>query len=153
CEVWRQSVDLQGDLFDLGREYVHAAQDDHVIGTPGNAVHTTVARPSGTRFQTGYVVSAEADDRQCFSGERGENQYAFFPVTQYLAVEWITDVRANGAFRNMPRVVGFYSFASYSRTHQLGQPVNITSLKVVEVFDFLTHAFGPGFGTKDCEFQ
>src|SRR5699024_5791416 len=98
-------------------------------------------------------VSAEADDRQCFSGERGENQFAFFPVTQYLAVEWINDFRAKVVFPNVTAVLGFYSFASYTRTHQFGQPVNITSLKVVEVFDFLTHAFGPGFGTKDCEFQ
>jgi len=54
-EVRRDPLGDEHDLLDLGREDVHAPQDDHVVGAPGHLVHPPEGGPGGARPQRGQV--------------------------------------------------------------------------------------------------
>src|SRR5699024_1820868 len=151
CEVWRQGVDFQCDLFDLGRENIDAAQNDHVIGPTGNATHATVTGAGRSWFQAGEVVGSEANNGECFTGQGGEDQLAFLIISQWSPADGVDDFWAEVIFPDVATILGIDSFPSDSGTHELGQAVNIAGFQVVELFDFVTHTFGPRLRTQDRE--
>ena len=75
-QIVRREHALPDDqLLDLGREHVDAADDQHVVGTPGDlldAAHRTGRR----RQEAREVARAVAHDRQRLLGERREHQLA-----------------------------------------------------------------------------
>jgi hypothetical protein len=76
--VRRGALDPQQRLLDLGGEDVDAADDQHVVGAPGDAAHACRASPAGTGLavEAGDVAGAIADQRHRLAGERGDHQLA-----------------------------------------------------------------------------
>ena len=63
-EMAAAPVGREQHFLDLGREHVDAAQDDHVVGTPGDLLHAPHAGPRRARQQPRQVAGAVADDRK-----------------------------------------------------------------------------------------
>src|SRR5690625_6219138 len=135
CEVWRQGVDFQCDLFDLCRENIDAAQNDHVIGPPGNATHATVTGTGRSWFQAGEVVGSEANDGECFTGQGGEDQLAFLSVSQWFFVDGVDDFGADVIFPDVATILAVHSFTSNPRPHELDQAVDIADFQVDALSD------------------
>ena len=61
----RQAVVFQDDFFDLRREHVNAANNQHVIGTPGQFFHAPVG-PRRAGKQAGKIAGAITNNREGF---------------------------------------------------------------------------------------
>ncbi len=140
-------------FLDLGREHIDAAQDDHVVGTPGDLLHAPHARPSGARQQPRQVAGAVADDRKCFLGQRGENEFALFAVGQHRAGFGIDHFRVEMILPDMQAVFGLDAFLRDAGPDHFGQAVDIGRVHVEPRFDLGAHRIGPGLGAEDAEFQ
>src|SRR5699024_8075217 len=130
-----------------------AAQDDHVVGTTGDAVHATVSRAGGAFRKAGQIVGAEANDRQGFAGQGGEDQFAGLIVAQYSLADRVDDFWAEVVFPDVATVLGINGFTCNAGAHEFGQTINIAGFEVVEFFDLFSHAFGPRFCTQDGDLQ
>src|SRR5699024_6976281 len=120
-----QAVVFGDDLFELGREAVHAAQDDHVVIACSNAVQTA----HGTRGawqDAGEIVGAVANDRQRFFGQGGDDKLTIFTIRKRLEGFWVHDFWVEVVFPYGQAVFGLHTFLSYARTHDLGKTVNVS---------------------------
>ncbi|MNW61873.1 hypothetical protein D3C74_399620 [compost metagenome] len=103
-EAWN----LEDQLFDLAREEVDPAKNNHVIAASGDASHAAVARSGTAWHEASQVMGAVANNWQSLLGQRGEYQLAMFAVTQNLAgVEGINDFRAEVVFPDVAAVFAF----------------------------------------------
>jgi hypothetical protein len=73
---------LQQGLLDLRRKHVDAANNQHVVGAPGNPAHFDRGAAARTRapVERGDIARAVADNRHGLLGERGKHQFAIFAV-------------------------------------------------------------------------
>ena len=92
---------LRGDLWeagehllDLGREHVHAAQDEHVVGTADDAVDLAMRTAAGAGLgdDAGDVAGAVAHERAALARERGEHQFAVFAIRHRLQGVGVDDL-------------------------------------------------------------
>src|SRR5690606_37704263 len=141
------------DLFlDLGGEYVHPPDDQHVVAAAGDAAHAPEA--AGSRGQQpGEVAGAVAHDRQGFLGERSEDQFAFLAVGHRLTGGGVDDFRIEMVFPDHRAVLGFDALRSDARAHDFGQPVDVHGIQPQLAFDLGAHAVAPGFGAEDPDLQ
>ena len=140
------------DLFELGREAVHAAQDDHVVIACGDAVQAAHGT-CGAWQNAGEVVGAVANDRQRFFGQGGDDKLTIFTIRKRLESFWVHDFWVEVVFPYGQAVFGLHTFLSYARTHDLGKTVNVSGVNSESFFKFVAHAFGPWLGTEDAYAQ
>ena len=140
--VRRQMFELEDLLLQLRREDVHAADNQHIVTAPADAIHP--AHSAGSPWQqTGQVAGTVADHRQRFFGQGGEQQLAMFAVRQRRAVVRIHHFRVEVIFPDRRTVGGFQALHRYPGPHHLRQAVNIQRRNPQTTLDFRTHRAGP----------
>ena len=74
--------------FDLRREHVHAADDEHVVGTTAGLGHLDECTPAGALLagDDADVAGAVAQEREGFAGEAGEDNLATATPNAYLII-------------------------------------------------------------------
>ena len=151
-EMRGEARDLQKLLLDLGREDVHAAQNDHVVAAPGDLFHPP-HRPRGARQQPGQVAGAITDHRQTFLGQRGEDQLAHLAIGQNLAGFGVNDLGVEVIFPDMQAVLRLDAFIGDAGAHHFRQAVNVDGVHVEDLLDLLAHLVGPGLGPEDADLK
>ena len=136
-------------FFDLGREHVDAANDQHVIAAPGDLVQAP-HRPRSTWQQACQVAGTVADHGQGLLAQGGEHQFAHLPVRQHFACHRIDDFRVEVVFPNSQPVLGFRALHGHTRAHDFREAVDIQGGDAHTVFDGAAQLTGPGFGTEDA---
>ena len=115
---------LHNLLFQLRREDVHTADNEHVIAATADPVHAAHGA-GGTRQQTGQVTGAIADHRQRLFGQRGEQQFALLAVIKRGAVVRVDDLRVEVIFPDGRAVGGFETLHRHARPHHFRKAVDI----------------------------
>jgi hypothetical protein len=152
-EMAAAPVSGQQGFLDLGGEHVDAAQDDHVIGTPGDLFHPPHARSRRARQQPRQVAGAVADDRKALLGQRGEHQLALFAVGQHRAGPGIDHFGIEMILPDMQAVLGLDAFLRDAGADHFGQAVDVGGVHVEGLLDLDAHRIGPRFGAEDADFQ
>ena len=137
-------------LFNLRREHVDTANNQHVIRSAGNlgdSAHNTLR----TRQQASEVARAVANDWERLLGEAGENQFALGIVGQHLTRFRIDNLGIEVIFPNGRTVFAIDKFLRNTRTHHLGQSINIRSIDTASSFNGAAHGIGPWLGPEDAQ--
>ena len=148
----RQLRHLQNQLFDLGGEDVHAADDQHVVRAArdlADAAH----RARGGRQQAGQVARAVADDGQRLLRQRGEDQFTLLAIRQHFARFRIDDLGVEMIFPDDGSVLAFDAFRRHARPHYFGQAIDVDGVDAGARFDFRTHGVRPRLGAEDAHLQ
>ena len=122
--VRRKVFELDDLLFQLRREDVDAADDQHVVTAPADPVHAAHAA-RGCRKQARQVAGPVADHRQRLFGQRGEQQFALLTVIQRRAVVRVDDLRVEVIFPDGRAVDGFDTLHRHARPHYFGEAIDI----------------------------
>ncbi len=148
----RELVVLDHDLLDLGRKYVDAANDEHVVAAPNDLAHAAEGARSW-RQQPGEVARAIANDRQPFLGQRGEHQLALAAVGQRCAGDRVDDLGIEVIFPDHWPVLSLDTFAGDPRAHHLAQAIDVDRFQTGLGFDFAPHRLSPWFGAENADTQ
>ena len=148
----RQRGRAQDELLDLRREQVHAPQDDHVVGAAGHLLHPP-HRPGRAGQQPGQVPCAVAHHGRRLLGQRGEHEFAPFPVGQNVTGERIDDLGVEVVLPDVQAVLGLDALLRHAGAHDLRQPVDVGGLDAGPGLDLGAHLVGPGFGAEDAVSQ
>ena len=122
--VRRKVFELHNLLFQLRREDVDAANDQHIVAAAADPIHTAHAA-RGCREQTRQVAGAVADHRQRLFGQRGEQQFALLAVIQRRAVVRVNDLRVEMIFPDGRAVDGFDTLHRHARPHHFGEAIDV----------------------------
>ena len=122
--VRRKVFELHNLLFQLRREDVNAANDQHIVAAAADAVHTAHAA-RGCREQTRQVAGPVADHRQRLFGQRGEQQFTLLAVIQRRAVVRVDDLRVEMIFPDGRAVDGFDTLHRHARPHHFGEAIDV----------------------------
>ena len=95
--------ELHDLLFQLGREDVDAADDEHIVTATADPVHTTHGA-GGPWKQARQVAGAITNNRQRLLGQRGEQQFALLAIIKRRAVVRVDDLRIEMVFPPSPRL-------------------------------------------------
>src|SRR5699024_8525548 len=136
------------DLFELGREAVHAAQDDHVVIACSNAVQAAHGT-CGAWQNAGEIVGAVANNRQSFFGQGGDDKLTIFTIRKRLESFWVHDFWVEVVFPYGQAVFGLHTFLSFARAHDLREAVDIDVIKSESYFTYVAYVFRPCLGTED----
>ena len=131
---------------------VDAAQDDHVVGPPGDLLHPAHGA-GGAGQQAGKVAGAVADDREGLLGQRGENQLAPRAFGQRRAGIGIDDLGVEVILPDVQPVLGLHAFHRHARTDHLREAVDVDRMHVESRLDLLPHGIGPGFRAEDADLE
>jgi pyruvate-ferredoxin/flavodoxin oxidoreductase len=114
-----QSLGFDDDGFDLGREYVYAADDQHVIAAAGYPLHARqrASAFAGRCIQGGQVPGAIADQGDGFLGQSGDDQFAGFARRQRFARFRVNDFAQEMVFHEVQTVLGLVAFDAHARPH------------------------------------
>ena len=136
--------------FDLAREHVHAAHDNHVVATAADAADAAdgTAALALRLLDGGDVAGAVADDGHCALAQGREHEFAFFAVRQRFKRFRVHDFGVEMVFEDVDAVAAL-AFATHARTHDFGKAVNVVSLDASLFFDVVAHAVAPRFCTED----
>ena len=147
-----QTLVAQNLLFNLRREYVDAANDQHVVRAAGDLVHAA-ERARGRCQQARQIAGAVANHREGFLGQRGEHQFAFGAVGQHFAGIGVDDFWVEMVFPNHRAVFGLNAFACHAGAHDFGQAVDVDSVQTQIALNFSAHALAPRLGTKNADLE
>ena len=140
--VRRQMFELEDLLFQLRREDVHAADNQHIVAAPADAIHPAHGA-GGARQQSRQVAGAVADHRQRFFGQGGEQQLAVFAVRQRRTGVRIHHFRVEVILPDRRTVGGFQTLHRHPRPHHLRQAIDIQRRNPQTTLDFRPHRMGP----------
>ena len=143
------------DGFHLGGEDIDAADDEHVIGAPGDPVHAHMG-PSALAGLGGEhrdIPGAVAQDGEGFLGQGGEHQFPFLAVGQGQAAVLIDAFHQEVVFPHMQALAGDIAFDGDAGAHHFGQAVDVDGIDAETGLDFIAHFLAPGLGAEDAHPQ
>ena len=138
-------------LLDLGREHVHAAQDEHVVGTADDAIDLAMRAAAGARLgdDAGDVAGAVAHKRAALARERGEHQLAVFAIGHRLQGVGVDDLGEEVVLGQV-QAAHLLALEGHARAHDLGQAVHVAVLHAKLLGDLVAHALAAGLGAEDA---
>src|SRR5574344_1513343 len=152
--VRSDTAHLEQCSLNLRREYVHTANDKHVIAS---ANETAQARKGTSTFaftiiDACQILRAVADKRETFLRERGEHKFANDIFTNRLQSVAVNDFRNEVVFVYVQAFV-ILAVTGNARTHHFAQSVDVIRLDVEHIFNLIAHLLRPRFSTADCSAQ
>jgi len=140
--------------FDLRREDVDAADDQHVVGAIADALHAAQRAAAGALAgdQRRNVARAEAQERKGLFGERRENEFAALAVGKDLAGVGIDDLGIERVLEDVNAVLG-HALAGDSGADDFGQAVDVDGLEGEPFLDGFAHLLGPRLGAEEPHAQ
>ena len=145
---------LQQNRFDLGREYIHATDDEHVIAASLGFAHLNMGTSAGALLPGQYaeITGPVTDQRESFLGDAGEYQLSFFTLRKNLTGLRIDDLGNEMIFVDVHAAL-LFTLEGYTRSGDLGQSVDIISLDAQFALDLVPHFLCPGLCTEDTCLQ
>ena len=140
--------------FDLRREHVDAADDQHIVAATEHLAHPDqgASAVAGGGVEHRQVAGAVAQHRHAFFGQSGQHQLALFAVRQYLAADRIDDFGEEMVFIDVQAVLAG-AFAGHAGADDLAEAVDVERLDAESLLDLLPHSLRPGFGAKYAGFE
>ena len=131
-------------MFDLRREDVYAADDEHIVASSLGLCHAYKRSAAGTFFvcEGGDVTCAVAYEREGFFADAGENKFADFAVGQYFPGFGIDYFRIEEIFVYVQSALAF-AVEGDAGTRDLAESVYIICLDVKHTFYFFAHILRP----------
>ena len=142
-------------MFDLGREDVDPANDEHVIGTAGDLGHTH-KRPTAGAWgvdQPGDVLCAIADDREGLLCQGGKDQFSLFTDRKRIKGVTVHDLGQEMVFKDVQAVLSLNALRGHTRPDDFAQAVNINGLDIEFFLKFRAHLLAPWLGAEDPDTQ
>ena len=139
--------ELHDLLFQLGREDVDAADDEHIVTATADPVHTTHGTGCAGQ-QARQVAGAITDHRQRLLGQRGKQQFALLAIIKRRAVVRVNDLRIEMIFPDGRTVGGFDTLHRHAWPHDLGKPIDIQRGDPQTFLDFAAHGLRPRLCAK-----
>ena len=135
---------------DLGREYVNAADDHHVVGTSGYLLDLRCGTSALTLavVKACQVVCVITQERNAFLTDGGEYEFTEFSVRKRLACFRINDLRDEVVSFDVDQV-GLVAGASYTRSADLCKTIDIESTQTELFFDLISHLDRPCLSSED----
>ena len=145
---------FENDRLDLGGEYIDTTDNQHVIATSQNAVHTDQCASTGALIvvQGREVLGTIAQQRHTLFGKVSEHQFAGLARSNRLEGLRIYNLGEIMVFVEVSAVLA-RSLVTYTGTGKLAKSINIKSLDSQLYFNIPTHIFGPWLGAKGSYFQ
>ena len=142
--IHSQFLELGNNRFYLGREYVDAADDQHVISTSEHSTHTHCRSSARTlvSHKITDVTSPVSDHRHAFLAQRRDDQFAFLAIRQHFQRIRVDDFYIEVVFLYVHPCI-FLTAHGHSRTHDFRKSVNIISADTQTLFDLVAHALRP----------
>src|SRR5579875_3233417 len=139
------------DLFDLRREDVDAAHDEHIIAAPTHPLHTNgrASTGAGAVVQSNQVACAIAQKWERFTRQASQDQFADCPLRQRLACLGVDHFGIEIVLIDMKSVM-VRALEGDAGANYFGEAVKIKSLDSEAFFDLLAHAFGPRFRPEEA---
>ena len=129
-------LDVDENVLDLGREDVHALDDEHIIGTTHCFRHTGMGTAAGTWLIRDFrdVFCAVTQNGHTTAGQCGDNQLSDLVFAQTFAGIVVDDLRQEVIFGKVHTVAGF-TVTGNTRTAQFGHTVVIRDTDIEVRFD------------------
>ncbi len=149
---------LRQHLFNLRREYIHAADNQHVVCTAGKILHTRRGTAAFTRLikQSCNILCAVTDHRQRLLRQRRHNELALLTFRQHFSGLRIDDFRDEMVFIDM-HAAKLQTLSRHTGTVDLTHAVILRRLEIrtPQAVHFLTHALGHALAAEqtDTHFQ
>lgn len=140
---------FQKQRFNLGWEYVDAADDQHVIGSAGKFVHLEKCSAAGTGLaaKAGNVLGPVSQHGHGPALQGGKDQFPFFTHGQRLKGHRVHNFRQKMIFVDVHAVLSF-AVKSHAGSAKLGQAVDFMSPNAHAALYFIAHSDGPGLSAK-----
>ena len=146
----RSTIGELDDLFDLGREDIHALHLHHIVRAPDERIDARERRATFalTRNDARKIVRTITYERSTFFAQRGDNELADLSIREHLARLGIHDLEV--------AIVIPYMHAAFiiARNTNAGtvyfrKTVDVIDLHAQFISDTLTHLVTPTLGSDD----
>ena len=146
------AFDGEQNAFDLRREEVNAADDEHVIAAAANLLHADERTAAGALLinEAGDVMCAVAEERHAFLRDGGQRQFAFFSGRQDFACVGIENFWIVVIFEDVETVVGFAVHGD-AWAHDFGKAEHVMRFDTGLLLDEIAHAFRPRLRAENAE--
>ena len=146
------AFDTQQDMFDLRREDIDAANDDHIVSAALDFAGSRAGPPALARLvRQGHDIPRPiADQWNALLGQRRKDQFTRLALGHRLACIGIDNLRVKHIGENMQAVLK-RTFLRHTRTDDLAKPVNICRQHVPGLFDLAAHRLAPRFGSENTD--
>ena len=151
----RQSFSLHQNRFDLTREDVDAANDQHVVSASSDSLHTNVsaATATGRRIEGGYIAGAIANDREGFLGQGGNDDFAGFAIGNWLTGVHVHRFDQEVIFKDVQTMLGLDALDANAGADDFRQAININGVNAEPRFQLITHLLGPRFCAENANLE
>ena len=138
----------------LRREYVDAADDEHVVAAAHDTVHAHQRTPARTFLivQRRQVVRPVAQQRHRLLGQVRETQFAHLALRQRFPRRRVHNLRIIIVFVQVQTVLAF-TLEAHARTRHLAQSVHVIRLDAERLLQFLTHVLRPRLRAENSDTQ
>src|ERR1700694_3355465 len=133
---------------------VHAADDQHVVVTPGDALQAQVRPAAGAALRggAGDVARAIAEHRQCLLGERRDDELARLALGDRPPAAGVDDLEEKMVLPAVQPVLRL-ALDGYARPHDLGQAINVDRLQAKPDLDLAPHGLAPWLGAEQPDLE
>ena len=142
---------FQQHAFDLRREHVDAADDQHVVGAAARLAHAHRRAAAGALLvvQRADVTRAVAQQRQRLLADAGEHELAVFAVGQRLAGRRVDDLGVEEILVDVHAVL-LDALARNARARDFRKAVDVVGLDGQQPLDLAAHLLGPRLRAEDA---
>jgi len=152
--MWFEFFHLKNDGLDLSREYIDTTDNQHIVTTSQDTVHTNQCTPAGAFIIMQGRQVTRTITKQWHSFLRQVRKYQLARLSGFYRLQCI---RINN-FREIMiliqvRTMLTFTFVTYTRSGNFTQSVDIICFNTEFFFDFMTHILRPGLRTQGSHFQ
>ena len=150
----RGPAHFQKGRFNLGREYIDAADDQHVIRPSRKPCNPGSGPAALTDFvvDAGQILGAVTDKRQPLLGQCGDDQFALHAVPQRFQGLLVHDFRQEMVLMDMKSPVEL-TVRCHTRSHDFTQAIDIVGMDSQLMLNLGPHPVRPGLSPVDGRLQ
>ena len=141
--------------FDLRGEYIHSADNQHIVAAACDSLHPDMCTAAFARGRIKYrnVAGTIADYWKGFLGKRGEHDLPLLSVGQGFTAVDINTLNQKVVLPDVQTSLGFYTFVTYSWPQDFGQSIDIHAIYTHSRLKLVAHLLGPWFRPVDTQLQ
>ena len=145
---------FKDDRLYLSREYIDTTDNEHIVTTAKNTIHTN-QRTSTSTFvimQGSKILGTVTQQRHTFFGQMGEYKFACLTGSSRFQGIRIDNFREVMVFVKVSTMLTF-TLITYTGTSNLTQSIDVIGFNAQFFFNLITHILCPGFCTESPYFQ
>ena len=148
--MWFELFHLKYNRLYLSREYIHTTDNQHIVTTSQNTIHTNQCTPAGTFIC--QITRTVTEQWHSFLCQMSKHQFPRLPGFYRQQCIRIYNFREIMIFIQVRAMLAF-TLITDTRPGYFTQSVDIICFDTELIFDFMTHILCPGLCTESSHFQ